>query len=349
MSVLRDSFRRWGHLQADLDPLGRLAPLPCAELDEARGGEADRLRKIYCGSIGAEFMHIPDPERREWVARRLEEEPAEPDRSFILKRLAMTEVFELFLHSRYVGTKRFSIEGCTALIPALDSILESAGAEGVKSVLIAMSHRGRLNVMAHIVGTPDAKIFAGFEDVNPRSVLVSVDLRHHLGATGTYTTRAGEALHVHLVANPSHLEAVSPVVMGRARARQQRIGTEGIREVLPITIHGDASLAGQGIAAEALNLAFLPGYRVGGTVHVVVNNLVGFTTEPVSLHSSRYATDVALRLPIPILHVNGEDMAAVDRAGRILHGYRHRFESDVMLDLYGFRRYGHSEVDDPTT
>src|SRR5262245_15118892 len=212
-----------------------------------------------------------------------------------------------------------------------------------------MSHRGRLAVMAHVARVPAASLFAGFEDVDPRSVLGSGDVKYHRGATGSYPTASGRPVHVHMVSNPSHLEAVDPVLQGRVRARQMRLGADGRSKVLGITLHGDAAFAGQGIAAETFNLSGLPGYSVGGSVHILVNNLIGFTTVPAALHSSRYASDMALRLPIPILHVNGFDPEAAVRAAGIAADYRARFGTDVVLDLIGFRRYGHSEVEDPTT
>jgi 2-oxoglutarate dehydrogenase E1 component len=231
----------------------------------------------------------------------------------------------------------------------LDGVLDAAARLGTRIALIGMSHRGRLTVMVQVVGAPPEALFAGFEDFEPRSVLGGGDVKYHLGATGEYAAAGGRRLHMHLVSNPSHLEAVDPVVLGRVRARQQRLGDVGGDQVLGITIHGDAAFAGQGIASEALNLAELPGYRVGGTLHVIVDNLIGFTTEPWALYSSRFASDAAKRLPIPIFHVNGEEPEAVRRAGRLALEYRAAFHSDVVVDLIGYRRYGHSEVDDPTT
>jgi 2-oxoglutarate dehydrogenase E1 component len=266
----------------------------------------------------------------------------------MLERLVRAEVFEQLLQQRYIGNKRFSLEGTAALVPLLDAVLRTAAGEGAEQGLLAMSHRGRLNVMAHIVGKPAADLFAGFEDVDPRSVLGSGDVKYHLGATGTYDAGGGRTLALHLVSNPSHLEAVDPVAIGRVRAKQTRLGDRDGRRVLPVVMHGDAAFAGQGILAETLNYAELPGFAVGGTVHVVVNNLIGFTAEPAALHSTRFATDVAKRLPIPIFHVNGERPEAVVHAARIATLYRYAFGSDVVLDLVGYRRHGHSEVDDPT-
>ncbi len=342
-----DAFRRWGYLEADLDPLGFFRPLPHPEL--ALSGEpAEAARRCYCGAIGAEFMHLPDPERRRWVAERMEAEPTAPDRGRILERLVRAELFEQVLQARYLGTKRFSLEGVTALIPLLDEILEGAAGRGAVEAVLAMSHRGRLNVMVHVVGKPAADVFAGFEDVDPQSVLGSGDVKYHVGATGEYQTRDGRKLRIHLVSNPSHLEAVDPVALGRARAKQTRRGENGPAEVLPIVLHGDAAFAGQGIWAETLNLADLKGYAVGGALHVIVNNLIGFTTRPVELHSSRFASDLAKRQPIPIFHVNAEEPDAVVRAARLALDYRYTYASDVVVDLIGYRRHGHSEVDDPT-
>ncbi len=345
---LPDAFRRWGYLQADLDPLGRLEPLVHPDLEGAEGKAAQPWRRLYCGSIGAEFMHIHILERAAWVAERMETEPPATDTRRILRRLAEAELLERFLHQRWVGSKRYSLEGSAALIPLLDALLDASAAHGADTALLAMSHRGRLNVMINVAGRPARDLFTHFEDGDPRSVLGGGDLRYHLGATGVHTTPSGEEVQVHLVSNPSHLEAVGPVMMGRARARQDRVGSDGVRRVVPVALHGDAALAGQGITAETFNLDGLAGFGVGGTLHVVVNNLIGFTTPPAALHASRYATDVAKRLPIPIFHVNGFDPEAVVRAAVMAADYRARFGTDVVVDLVGFRRYGHSEVDDPT-
>jgi 2-oxoglutarate dehydrogenase E1 component len=346
-SEVFDVFRRWGYFEADLDPLGFFHPQPHPQL--ALVGEvAEQARRYYCGTIGAEFMHLPDPERRRWIAERMEAAAPEFDRKFILDRLIRAELFEQVLQVRYLGTKRFSLEGMAALIPALDEILEVAAGLGAEAAVLGMSHRGRLNVMVHIAGKPAADVFAGFEDVDPRSVLGGGDVKYHVGATGEYQTRAVRKLRIHLVSNPSHLEAVDPVALGRARAKQDRYGRDGTKRVLPIELHGDAAFAGQGIWAETLNLADLKGYSVGGTVHIIVNNLIGFTTRPAELHSSPFASDLAKRQAIPIFHVNGEDPDAVARVARLALEYRYTFAGDVVVDLIGFRRHGHSEVDDPT-
>jgi len=342
-----DAFRRWGYLEARLDPFGRLKPLRLLEL-ELEGEAAERARAVYCGPIGAEFMHIPDAERRAWVAEHMEAQgqPIEPE--WLAGWLMRAEVFEQMLQRRYIGSKRYSLEGAAALIPCLLELLEASAPLGVESVVLGMSHRGRLNTIVHVIGRSAREIFARFEDTDPRAVLGSGDVKYHIGATGEHATRSGHKLRMSLVSNPSHLEAVDPIAMGRARAKQVRRGREGRRQVLPITIHGDAAFAGQGIAAETLNMAELEGYSVGGTIHVVVNNLIGFTTAPEALHSSRFATDVARRLAVPILHVDGEQPEAVVRVACMAAAFRHEFQADVVIDLIGFRRHGHSEVDDPT-
>lgn len=344
---IADAFRRWGYLQAELDPLGRLVPEPCPELT-AGGPLAARYREAYCGAIGIEFMHIPDFARREWIQQRMEGKPAVGDQQKILELLLRTDLFEQMLQTRYLGNKRFSIKGVDALIPMLSEILEGAAEYQVGRVIMAMSHRGRLAVVAHVVRRPADEIFVGFEDVDPKSTLGGGDVKYHLGATGHYQAANGFRVPVHLVSNPSHLEAVDPVALGRVKAHQQRLGPGSEPLVLPVIMHGDAAFAGQGILAETLNLAGLEGFNVGGTIHIVVNNLIGFTATPEELHSSRFATDVAKRVPIPIIHVNGEDPDAVVRAARLAVDFRYAFGSDVVLDLIGYRLYGHSEVDDPT-
>ncbi|HEX3555467.1 MAG TPA: 2-oxoglutarate dehydrogenase E1 component [Thermoanaerobaculia bacterium] len=344
-----NAYRRLGYLLADLDPLDRLPPATAPGLEDCDPATAEYARRYYCGTIGVEYMHIGDPARRRWIQERMESEPPAVDRDRILELLTRAETFEQFIQSRYLGTKRFSIEGVESLLPLLDEMLEGAAAHRTSQVVIAMSHRGRLNVVVHTVGREPAEIFAGFEDVDPRSILGGGDVKYHMGATGDHQGRNGHTVNIHLVSNPSHLEAVDPVALGRVRAKQVRLGDERNHDVVfPIVLHGDAAFAGQGVLAETLNMADLHGYRVGGTVHVIVNNLIGFTTEPKALHSSRFASDVARRLPIPIFHVNGEDPDAVARVARIAVDYRYAFKSDVVVDLIGFRRHGHSEVDDPT-
>jgi 2-oxoglutarate dehydrogenase E1 component len=343
-----DLFRRWGYLEANLDPLGFFGPFKQPDLDGLSGEAAEEARRIYCGTVGGEFMHLPEPERRSWIAERVEGAASEVDQKKILERLIRADLFEQVLQSRYLGTKRFSLEGVTALIPLLDSILDTAGEHGALESVMAMSHRGRLNVMVHAACKSPHEVVAGFEDVDPRSVLGAGDVKYHVGATGTYVTSSGKEIGIHLVSNPSHLEAVDPVAIGRARAKQTRYGAGGAKNVVPIVMHGDAAFAGQGIWAETLNLADLKAYTVGGSIHIVVNNLIGFTTRPEQEHSSRFASDIAKRQSVPVFHVNGEDPDAVVRVGKLAADYRAQFGSDVVVDLIGYRRHGHSEVDDPT-
>jgi 2-oxoglutarate dehydrogenase E1 component len=342
-----DLFRRWGYLEADLDPLGFLRPLTHPDL-EIEGEIARQARHYYCGSIGADFMHIPDPERRRWIQERMESDPEPVEQKHVLDLLVRADLFEQVLQQRYLGTKRFSLEGVTALIPLVDEILEEAGERGATELVLGMSHRGRLNVLVHVAQRAPEEVYAGFEDVDPRSVLGSGDVKYHMGATGEYVTRSGAKIHIHLVSNPSHLEAVDPVTIGRTRAKQDRTGEGGRARFLPLLVHGDGAFAGQGVWAETLNYSALEGYNVGGTIHIIVNNLIGFTTTPGELHSSRFSADLAKRQPIPIFHVDGEDVDAVVRVGRMALDYRYTFSSDVVIDLIGYRRHGHSEVDDPT-
>ena len=350
--VVFDIFRRWGFLQASLDPLGQyLAPEPFPT-PAPDGPDSAEARGFYCGTIGAEFMHIASPEKRAWIQQRLERPSTATSSTLsprqILSDLIRADIFEQVIQQRYLGTKRFSLEGLTALIPFLDQLFTTAAEAGVTRSVFAMSHRGRLNVMVNTIGRASHEIFSKFEDVDPRSTMGGGDVKYHMGATGEFKTANGKTVALHLASNPSHLEAADPVVIGRARARQERIGEGGERSVLPMIIHGDAAFAGQGIWAETLNLASIDGYSVGGTIQVVVNNLLGFTALPEESNSSRFATDLAKRLPIPIFHVNAEDPDAVVRVAEIAANYRQTFGSDVVVDLIGYRRHGHSEVDDPT-
>src|SRR5882762_3724643 len=351
-------FRRWGFYESTLDPLGFFAPMKFPDLQGLSGEFAEEARRYYCGTTGVEFEHLPQPERRRWIAERIEGPEGEVNQGKILERLIRADLFEQVLQSRYLGTKRFSLEGVTALIPLLDSILDTVGEHGALESVMAMSHRGRLNVMVHAACKTPHEVVAGFEDVDPRSVLGAGDVKYHVGATGTYVTGTGKEIGIHLVSNPSHLEAVDPVAVGRVRAKQTRYGLRGpyvdrspemLNKVVPIVMHGDAAFAGQGIWAETLNLADLKAYTVGGTIHIIVNNLIGFTTKPAEEHSSRFASDIAKRQSVPIFHVNAEDPDAVVRVGKLAAQYRAMFGSDVVVDIIGYRRHGHSEVDDPTT
>src|SRR5580692_4479906 len=340
-------FRRWGYLEADLDPLGFFHPpaQPELQIDSEFAREA---RRVYCGTVGVEFMHIPEPERRRWIQEHMEAPPSEVDQQRVLDLLTRADMFEQVLQQRYLGTKRFSLEGVTALIPLVDEILDAAGQRGATELVMGMSHRGRLTVIVQVAKRSLEDVFARFEDVDPRSVLGSGDVKYHMGATGEYVTRSGATVHIHLVSNPSHVEAVDPVTIGRTRAKQDRAGDGGREKYLPLLVHGDAAFAGQGIVAETLNYSDLTGYTVGGTVHIIANNLIGFTTVPRESHSSRFSAQLVRRQSVPIFHVNGEDVDAVIRVGRIALDYRYTFGTDVVVDLIGYRRHGHSEVDDPT-
>ncbi|MDG6104807.1 multifunctional oxoglutarate decarboxylase/oxoglutarate dehydrogenase thiamine pyrophosphate-binding subunit/dihydrolipoyllysine-residue succinyltransferase subunit [Dactylosporangium aurantiacum] len=372
------AYRVRGHLMADTDPLEfriRRHPdldvlehgLTLWDLDRVFpvGGFAGKqkmklravlgvLRDSYCRRVGVEYMHIMDPEERRWIAERVEkpyEKPDTAEQKHILNRLNAAEAFETFLQTKYVGQRRFSLEGGESLIPLLDEILQNSAEGGLDEVVIGMAHRGRLNVLANIVGKPYEKIFSEFEGhLDLKSAHGSGDVKYHLGMTGKFTHPDGEhATTVSVVANPSHLEAVNPVLEGIVRAKQDSIDLklEGYT-VLPLLIHGDAAFAGQGVVAETLNLSQLRGYRTGGTVHVVVNNQVGFTTAPEYSRSSLYSTDVARMIQAPIFHVNGDDPEAVVRVARLAFEYRQAFNKDVVIDLVCYRRRGHNEGDDPS-
>jgi 2-oxoglutarate dehydrogenase E1 component len=343
-----DAYRRWGYLDANLNPFG--GPIGSGYRDlPSQGEDAEDARRLYCGTIAAEFMHLPQADRRAWVQQQMENpRPQQVDRRWLAERLLQADLFEQILQTRYLGTKRYSGEGATALIPLLDTVLETGAELGATTTIMAMSHRGRLTVMTLNVGIPAENIFAGFEDVDPRSVLGGGDVKYHQGATGEFHTRHGKVIRTHLVSNPSHLEAVDPVALGRTLAKQIHAGPEGAKQILPIIMHGDAAFAGQGIWAETLNFSGLKGYSVSGAIQIIVNNLIGFTTTPAELHTSRFSSDLAKRQPIPIFHVNAEDPEAVLRVARMATEYRYKFSSDVVIDLIGYRRHGHSEVDDPT-
>jgi 2-oxoglutarate dehydrogenase E1 component len=369
------TYRVRGHLVAAVDPLGQDREV-FPELDPAfhgftprdldrpfftnglAGRERATLREIldvlqgtYCGTVGVEYMFIQEPERRAWLQSRLEAPPAglPPEaRRRILEKLVAAEAFERFLHAKYIGHKRFSLEGCEALIALLDQVLSQAAGQGVEAAVIGMSHRGRLNVLANTVGTPLAQLFAAFEgDVDPDTVHGSGDVVYHLGAAGTHHAPGGAGLAVRVCANPSHLEIVGPVVEGLVRALQDEAGDASRERFLPLLLHGDAAFAGQGVVAETLNVAGLDGYATGGTLHIVVDNQIGFTTLPRDARSSTYCTDVARMVQAPIFHVNGDDPEALVRIGALALEYRQAFHRDVVIDLVGYRRWGHNEGDEP--
>ncbi|MGO2807299.1 MAG: multifunctional oxoglutarate decarboxylase/oxoglutarate dehydrogenase thiamine pyrophosphate-binding subunit/dihydrolipoyllysine-residue succinyltransferase subunit [Glutamicibacter arilaitensis] len=371
---LINSYRVRGHLMADINPLEyvqRKHPdldinsygLTLWDLDRewlAGGlGGKDRallrdilgvLRDAYCRTIGTEYMHLQNPEEREWFQAKLESGYAKPSREEqlrILSKLNSAEAFETFLQTKFVGQKRFSLEGGESLIPLLDAIISDAADEQLDEVAIGMAHRGRLNVLTNIAGKTYAQVFREFEGTaTPGSVQGSGDVKYHLGTEGSYTSDAGNQTKIYLAANPSHLEAVDPVLEGITRAKLDRLNSKNT--VLPILVHGDAAFAGQGVVSEVLAMSQLPGYKTGGTVHVIVNNQIGFTTAPSSSRSSVYATDVARTVQAPIFHVNGDDPEAVVHVGQLAFEYRQKFGKDVVIDLVCYRRRGHNEGDDPS-
>ena len=374
---LVNMYRVRGHLIANLDPLGTTAPALHAELDplthgltvfdldrsfvvEGLGEETelplgrllDILRDAYCRTIGIEYMHIEDPDEKRWIQRHVEGVAATcppEEQHHVLERLNAAEAFERFLHTRYVGQKRFGLEGAESAIPLLDAILDEAAKDGIEEAVLGMAHRGRLNVLANIVGKSYREIFAEFEgNLDPESVQGSGDVKYHKGASGKFAARSGVELPVMLASNPSHLEAVDPVVEGIARARHDQRRDPGHYHVLPVLIHGDAAFAGQGVVAETLELSQLRGYRNGGTIHLVINNQLGFTTPVKAARSSIYPTDVAKTVQAPIFHVNGDDPEACVRVGRLAVAFREQFHKDVVIDMVCYRLHGHNEGDDPS-
>ncbi len=344
---------QYGLDESDLDQFFFAGDLPGGPI-QTLGQILDRLRATYCGSIGVEFTHIQDPGRRQWLMRRMEETENDtvqpPDEKLrILEKVCAAELFERFLHTKFIGQKRFSLEGAEALIPMLDTIVEQSPGHGVRELVMGMAHRGRLNVLSNILGKSLEAMFSEFEDVEEHdSPFGSGDVKYHRGFSADRRTRSGQRVHLSLTANPSHLEAVDPVVEGRARAKQTRSGDPKGEQTLPLLLHGDAAFAGQGIVAETLNLSHLRGYSTGGTLHIVVNNQIGFTTTPQEARSTLYATDVAKMIQVPIFHVNGDDAEAVVAVVKLAFSYRQRFGDDVVIDLLCYRRHGHNEGDEPS-
>ena len=376
--MLIRAYRIRGHLAADLDPL-RLTPLPkLPELDAATYGfaEADLDRPIfidyvlglesatmreilaivkrtYCGTFALQYMHISNPEQAAWLKERIEGygkeiEFTKEGRKAILNKLVEAEGFEKFLHVKYMGTKRFGLDGGEALIPAMEQIIKRGGALGVQDIVIGMPHRGRLSVLANVMSKPFRAIFNEFQggSFKPEDVDGSGDVKYHLGASSDREFD-GNNVHLSLTANPSHLEAVNPVVIGKVRAKQEQLKDATRSKVLPILLHGDAAFAGQGVVAECFGLSGLKGHRAGGTIHIIVNNQIGFTTSPHNSRSSPYPTDIALMVEAPIFHVNGDDPEAVVHAARVAIEYRQKFGRDVVLDVFCYRRFGHNEGDEP--
>jgi multifunctional 2-oxoglutarate metabolism enzyme len=374
---LVNMYRVRGHLIADLDPLAAREPRMHPELDPSSYGltiwDLERefltgglagwevmtlgqilsiLRDAYCRTVGVEYMHIQEPDQKRWIQDHVEgvnPELSKEEQRHILGRLNAAEAFERFLHTRYVGQKRFGLEGSESTIPLLDAIVDEAASAGLAEVVMGMAHRGRLNVLANIVGKSYRELFREFEgDLDPTTVQGSGDVKYHKGAAGKFVGLSGREIPVTLASNPSHLEAVDPVVEGMTRAKQDLLDQGEAFPVLPLLVHGDAAFAGQGVVAETLNLSALRGYRTGGTVHVVINNQVGFTTEPASARSSVYATDVAKMVQAPVFHVNGDDPEACVRVARLAFAFGQTFRKDVVIDLVCYRRFGHNEGDEPS-
>jgi 2-oxoglutarate dehydrogenase E1 component len=377
VETLINMYRVRGHLIANLDPLERKPPHMHAELDPATYGltiwDLDRefltdglagrdvmtlgdilglLRDAYCRTIGVEYMHIQEPDQKRWIQQHVEGvavEHAPEEHRHILGRLNAAEALEKFLETKYLGQKRFGLDGAESAIPLLDAILDEAAVAGQSEAVLGMAHRGRLNVLINIVGKSYGELFREFEgDIDPDTTQGSGDVKYHKGFTGKFTGLSGKTIDVSLSSNPSHLEAVDPVVEGMARARQDLLNRGAEYPVLPLIIHGDAAFAGQGVVAETLNMSALRGYTTGGTVHVVIDNQLGFTTNPESARSSVYATDVAKMVQAPLFHVNGDDPEACVRVGRLAFQFRQAFRKDVVIDMVCYRRFGHNEQDDPS-
>ena len=373
VDMLVRNYRVRGHIAAQLDPLGRQRPRP-AELDLASYGFTDadmgrdvffageplplrdvvqRLRNTYCRAIGVQFMHIDDGVRREWLQERMERSEnrlrlSREEQVRILKRLTDAVVFEEFVRHNFVGARSFSLEGSESLIPLLDLAIEKASEQGVREIVLGMAHRGRLNVLANITRKTPREIFREFAGTDVELDEGHGDVRYHLGYGNDWITSAGRTVHLSLSFNPSHVEFVDPIVLGRTRAKQDRAGDTARKQGLAVLIHGDAAFAGEGVVQETLNLSELAAYRIGGALHVIVNNQIGFTTPPDEARSTIYSTDVAKMLQIPIFHVNGEDPEAVAFVVRLALDFRATFKTDVVVDMLGYRRRGHNESDEPS-
>jgi 2-oxoglutarate dehydrogenase E1 component len=372
------SYRELGHLAAHLNPL---APKPDGHplLDPSefgfRDGDLDRviecgsfqgcatatlrelierLQATYCQTLGVEYLHIQDRAQRLWLQERMEPTSNHPDlgreeRLRIFDRMMVAETFEQFLQTRYPTAKRFSLEGAESLVPLLDTLVEEGGAQGVEEMVLGMPHRGRLNVLANVLRKPYEMILAEFEgSFLAKEATGDGDVKYHLGYSRDQVTRAGRTVHLSLSANPSHLEAVDPVIEGMVRAKQNRLGDTTRERVVPVLMHGDAAFTGQGVVAETLWLSELHGYHTGGTIHVIVNNQIGFTTSPEAFRFTPYPSDVAKVIQAPVFHVNGDDPEAAVQAARLAIGFRQRFKKDVIIDLVCYRKHGHNELDDPT-
>ncbi|HUE71464.1 MAG TPA: 2-oxoglutarate dehydrogenase E1 component [Pirellulaceae bacterium] len=377
VSQLIRAYRVRGHLAARLDPLGIERPEPpelalafhrLREADLERsfstaslGGPGtqtlrdivERLRTTYCRYIGAQFMHIDELEVRDWLAERMEQTQnrlalSREEQLEILTRLTDAVIFEQFVRKKYIGAKTFSLEGAESLIPLLDLAIEKAARQGINEIVMGMAHRGRLNVLANIIGKTPREIFWEFADPHRDEHRGAGDVKYHLGFSGDWQAAGGRNVHLSLCFNPSHLEFINPVALGRMRAKQDRAGDHQRRQGMVLLIHGDAAFAGEGVIQETLNLSQLAAYTTGGTLHVIVNNQIGFTTSPAEGRSTTYATDVAKMLQIPIFHVNGEDPEAVAQVVELAFDFREKFRRDVVIDMYGYRRWGHNEGDEPS-
>ncbi len=383
MALLQDrvdqlvrAYRVRGHMVAKIDPL-RMARAPQPELepeyygfteadmerrfstDTMRGPDistlrriVERLRNTYCRSIGVQFMHMDDLSVRDWLLDRMEATEnriklTRDEQLRVLRRLTSATLFEEFIQKRFPGAKSFSLEGAEGLIPLLDLTIEKAGDQGIKEIVFGMAHRGRLNVLANIMHKSPQNIFREFADIDPKLHLGRGDVKYHLGYSSDWTTVGGQKVHLSLCFNPSHLEFVNPVALGRVRAKQDLAGNKERDEAMTLLIHGDAAFAGEGVVQETFNMSQLPAYSTGGTMHVVVNNQIGFVTSPVDGRSTTYATDIAKMLQIPIFHVNGEDPEAVAQVVRLAMDFRREFKRDVVIDMYCYRRRGHNEGDEP--
>lgn len=372
------AYRVRGHLEASLDPLGIVERAKHPELDPKTYGfsESDfnheifidgvlgyesaslrqiveRCRATYCGHIGVEFMHMQDPAQKAWIQARMEGKENHTDfttdqKKAILKNLTKAEVFERFLHKKYQGTKRFGIDGGEAIIPLLEETISTSAALEVEEMVVGMAHRGRLNLLANILRKPYVKMMSEFEgnSSNPDDISAAGDVKYHLGYSSDREIN-GKKFHLTMSANPSHLEAVNPIVTGRVRSKQDMYGDTDRRRVMGVLLHGDAAIAGQGLTAETFMMSQLQGYRCGGTLHVVINNQIGFTTNPIDGRSSPYCSDVAKMVQAPIFHVNGDDPEAVVHVAKLAAEFRHTFQSDIVVDMFCYRRFGHNESDEP--
>ncbi|PKA05883.1 thiamine pyrophosphate-dependent enzyme, partial [Leptospira ellisii] len=370
---LLNAYRRQGHLAAQLDPLGiqkpnrtfidsKLHSISPADLETVVDSDTlgrvklkeivDFYEKVYCNTIGAEHFYLVNDEEREWLQKQMESPEflaplSKNVKLRLFEKLFQADYFETFLAKKYVGKKRFSLEGGESFIPLLDTIVEEAGHHKMDGLVIGMAHRGRLNVLVNIIEKPASLIFAEFEEKTDKDNLSYADVKYHLGYSNSRMTAAGKEVKLSLAFNPSHLECVDPVVTGSVRARQTLIGDQDRAKYMPVLIHGDAAFAGQGVVAETLNLMNLEGYTTGGTFHIVVNNQIGFTTLPDESRSTLYATDLAKGFQIPIIHVNGDDPEAVYRVVKLGMEYRQKFKKDFIIDLVCYRRLGHNETDEP--